>query len=150
MEKENKIVNWNGDLANLPFNDLAADEMGMFLTVCYEYQRQKNNLVKIELSELERLGSFYTYGKQKLRACIEGMFKKLLKFYFVYEDDKHFECFTIFTRLNIDCENNFIEISVNKPSVSLLNESRLIYTPIELIKDSKLNDNELDLDDIPF
>lgn len=45
-------------------------------------------------------------------------------------------------------ENRIVD--VNKPFVSLLNKSRLIYTPIELIKDSKLNDNELDLDDIPF
>lgn len=150
MEKENKIVNWNGDLADLPFNDLAADEMGMFLAVCYECQRQGNNLVKIELSELERFGGFYVYGKQRLCACTESMFKKLLKFYFVYEDDKHFECFTIFTRLNIDCENNFIEISVNKPFVSLLNESRLIYTLTELLEHRKLDDSELDLDDIPF
>ena len=69
MEKENKIVNWNGDLADLPFNDLTADEMGVFLAVCYECQRQGNNLVKIELSELERLGRFYAYGKQRLDAC---------------------------------------------------------------------------------
>lgn len=150
MEKENKIVNWNGDLADLPFNDLAADEVGMFLAVCYECQRQENNLVKIELSELERFGDFYVYGKQRLCACTESMFKKLLKFYFVYEDDKHFECFTIFTRLNIDHENNFIEISVNKPFVSLLNELRLVYTPTELIRDNELDDSKLDLDDIPF
>ena len=150
MEKENKIVNWNGDLADLPFNDLAADEMGMFLTVCYECQRQKNNLVKIELSELERLGSFYTYGKQKLCDCVDSMFKKLLKFYFVYEDDKHCDFFVIFTRLNIDYENNFIEISINEPFMFLLNESRLIYTLTELLEHSKLDDSELDLDDIPF
>ena len=154
MEKENKIVNWNGDLADLPFNDLTADEMGVFLAVCYECQGRENNLVKIELSELERLGCFYAYGKQKLRACIgvciEGMFKKLLKFYFVYEDDKHFECFTLFTKLNIDYENNFVEISVNEPFVSLLNELRLVYTPTELIRDNELDDSELDLDDIPF
>ena len=90
MEKENKIVNWNGDLADLPFNDLTADEMGMSLAVCYECRRRENNLVKIEFSELERLGYFYAYGKQKLRACIEGMFKRLLKFYLICEDDKHF------------------------------------------------------------
>lgn len=69
MEKENKIVNWNGDLADLPFNDLTADEMGVFLAVCYECQRRENNLVKIELSELKRLGCFYAYGKQRLDAC---------------------------------------------------------------------------------
>lgn len=148
MEKENKIVNWNGDLADLPFNDLTTDEISMFLAVCYECQKQKNNLIRIELSELEWLGSYYIYGK--LCACVESMFKKLLKFCFVYKDDKHCDFFTIFTRLNIDCENNFIEISVNEPFVSLLNESRLIYTPTELIKDSKLDNGELDLDDIPF
>lgn len=27
MEKENKIVNWNGDLIDLPFNNLTTDEM---------------------------------------------------------------------------------------------------------------------------
>lgn len=150
MEKENKIVNWNGDLANLPFNDLTADEMGVFLAVCYECQRRENNLVKIELSELERLGCFYAYGKQKLRACVESMFKKLLKFCFIYKDDKHFDCFTLFTRLNIDHENNFIEISVNEPFMLLLNESRLIYMLTELLEHSKLDDSELDLDDIPF
>ena len=69
MEKENKIINWNGDLADLPFNDLTADEMGVFLAVCYECQRRESNLVKIELSELERLGFFYAYGKQRLDVC---------------------------------------------------------------------------------
>ena len=34
--------------------------------------------------------------------------------------------------------------------MSLLNESRLIYTLAELLEYSKLGDNELDLDDIPF
>lgn len=58
MEKENKIVNWNGDLADLPFNDLTVDEMGVFLAVCYECQRQKNSLVKIDSSELERLSRY--------------------------------------------------------------------------------------------
>lgn len=150
MEKENTIIDLNNDLVDLPFNNLTADEMGMFLAVCYECQKQKNNLVRIELSELERLGCFYVYGKQKLRACIEGMFKKLLKFYFVYKDDKHCDFFVIFTRLNIDYENNFIEISVNEPFMLLLNESRLIYALTELLEHSKLDDSELDLDDIPF
>ena len=150
MGKENKIVNWNGDLADLPFNNLTAEEMGMFLAVCYECQRQENNLVKIDLAELERFGSLYAYGKQRLCACVESMFKKLLKFYFVYKDDKHYECFILFTRLNIDYENNFIEISVNKPFVSLLNESRLIYMFTELLEHGKLGDSELNLDDIPF
>lgn len=78
------------------------------------------------------------------------MFKKLLKFYLVYKDDKHFDFFVIFTRLNIDYENNFIEIFVNEPFMLLLNESRLIYTLTELLEHSKLDDSELDLDDILF
>ena len=65
-------------------------------------------------------------------------------------DNKYCDFFTIFTRLNIDCENNFIEISVNKPFVSLLNESKLIYMLTELLEHSKLDNGELDLDDIPF
>lgn len=150
MEKENTIIDLNNNLVDLPFNNLTADEMGVFLAVCYECQRRENNLVKIELSELERLGCFYAYDKQRLCACVESMFKKLLKFYFIYEDDKHFECFTIFTKLNIDYENNFVEISVNEPFVSLLNELRLVYTPTELIRDNELDDSKLDLDDIPF
>lgn len=148
MEKGNMIIDLNNDLVDLPFNNLTADEMGMFLAVCYECQRQKNSLVRIELSELEWLGSYYIYGK--LCACVESMFKKLLKFCFVYKDDKHCDFFTIFTRLNIGHENNFIEISVNKPFVSLLNESRLIYMLTELLEHSKLDNDELDLDDIPF
>ena len=74
----------------------------------------------------------------------------MLKFCFVYKDDKHCDFFVIFTRLNIDHENNFIEISVNEPFVFLLNEQRLIYTLTELLEHSKLDDSELDLDDIPF
>lgn len=58
--------------------------------------------------------------------------------------------FVIFTRLNIDHEDNFIEISVNEPFMFLLNESRFIYTLTELLKHSKLDDGELDLDDISF
>lgn len=50
----------------------------------------------------------------------------------------------------INLENNFIEISVNEPFVFLLNEQRLIYTLTELLEHSKLDDSELDLDDIPF
>lgn len=148
MEKENTIIDVNNDLVDLPFNNLTADEMSVFLAVCYECQRQKNNLVKIELSELEWLGNYYIYGK--LCACVESMFKKLLKFCFVYKDDKHCDFFTIFTRLNIDCENNFIEISVNEPFMLLLNESRLIYMLTELLEHRKLDDSELDLNDMPF
>lgn len=150
MEKENTIIDLNNDLVDLPFNNLTADEMGMFLAVCYECQKQKNNLVRIELSELEWLGSYYAYGKQKLCACVESMFKKLLKFCFIYKDDKRYDFFTIFTRLNIDHENNFIEISVNKPFMLLLNESRLIYMLTELLEHRKLDDSELDLNDMPF
>lgn len=138
MEKENKIINWNNDLADLPFGDLTANEMDIFLAICYECQRQKNSLVKIELLELKRLGRFYDYGKQRLCNCAKSMFEKLLKFYFVDRDDNHYDCFTLFTRLNIDYENNFIEISVNKPFVFLLNESRLIYTPTELFEHASL------------
>lgn len=58
------IIDLNNDLVDLPFNNLTADEMGMFLAVYYECQRQENNLVKIDLSELERLSSYYAYGKQ--------------------------------------------------------------------------------------
>lgn len=150
MEKGNTIINLNNGLADLPFNNLTVDEMGIFLAICYECQRQENNLVKIELSKLERFGSFYVYGKQRLCACVESMFKKLLKFYFIYKDDKRFDCFTIFTGFNINYENNFIEISVNEPFVSLLNELRLVYTPTELIRDNELDDSKLDLDNIPF
>lgn len=69
MEKENTIIDLNNDLVDLPFNNLTADEIGMFLAICYECQRQKNSLIKIELSELEQLGSFNAYGKQRLDAC---------------------------------------------------------------------------------
>lgn len=78
MEKENTIIDLNNDLADLPFNSLTADEMGMFLAVCYECQKQKNSLVRIDLSELEWLGSYYAYGK--LCACVESMFKSCLSF----------------------------------------------------------------------
>ena len=80
MKKENTIIDLNNDLVDLPFNNLAADEMGMFLAVCYECQRRENNLVKIELSELERFGGFYVYGKQRLCTCTESMFKSCLNF----------------------------------------------------------------------
>lgn len=130
MEKENKIVNWNGDLADLPFNDLTADEMGVFLAVCYECQRQKDNLIKIKLLELERLGGFNTYGKQRLGAYIESVFKKLLRLYFVCKDDKHYDCFILFTRFRVGYENGFVEISVNEPFMHLLNDLRLNYTSI--------------------
>ena len=130
MEKENKIVNWNGDLADLPFNDLTVDEMDIFLAVCYECQRQKNNLVKIKLSELERLGSFSAYGKQRFGTYIESVFKKLLRLYFVYKDDKHYDCFILFTRFSVDYENDFVEVSVNEPFMHLLNDLRLNYTSI--------------------
>lgn len=43
-----------------------------------------------------------------------------------------------------------IEISINEPFVFLLNESRLIYMLTELLEHSKLDDSELDLDDVPF
>lgn len=139
-------------MIDLPFNNLAADEMSMFLAVCCECKRQGNNLVKIDLLELEQFGAFSAYAKQRLNACVESMYKKLLKFYFVCKDDKHYECFTLFTRLNIYYENDFIEIFINEPFVSLLNvnESRLVYALTELIKDSKLDDSELDLNDMPF
>ena len=52
MEKENKIINWNNNLADLPFRNLTANEMDIFLAVCCECQRQKDNLVRIEFSKL--------------------------------------------------------------------------------------------------
>ena len=130
MEKENKIINWNKDLADLPFDNLTADEMGMFLAVCYECQKQKNNLVRIEFSKLGKLGDFNACGKQKFGTCIERVFKKLLRLYFVYKDDKHYDCFILFTRFRVDYENDFVEISVNEPFMYLLNDLRLNYTSI--------------------
>ena len=130
MEKENRIINWSGDLADLSFGNLTANEMDIFLAVCCKYQRQKSNLVKMKLPELERLGRFNAYGKQRLCDCVKSMFEKLLKFYFVYKDDKHYDCFILFTRFRIDYENDFIEISVNEPFVHLLNDLRLNYTSI--------------------
>ena len=41
MEKENTIIDLNNGLVDLPFNNLTADEMGMFLAVCYECQNRK-------------------------------------------------------------------------------------------------------------
>lgn len=130
MEKENKIINWNNNLADLPFRNLTASEMDIFLAVCCECQRQGSNLVKISLSELEQLGNFNAYGKQRLGACIESVFKKLLRLYFIYKDDKHYDCFILFTRFRVDYENDFIEISINEPFIRLLNDLRLNYTSI--------------------
>lgn len=66
------------------------------------------------------------------------MIKKLLKLYFVDRDDKHYEYFTLFTKFRIDCEDNFIEISVNEPFIYLLNELRSNYTSIELMEHAQL------------
>lgn len=130
MEKENKIINWNKDLTDLPFRNLTANEMNIFLAVCCECQRQKDNLIRIEFSKLGRFDNFNAYGKQRLGAYIESVFKKLLRLYFVYKDDKHYDCFILFTRFRVDYENDFIEISVNEPFVHLLNDLRLNYTSI--------------------
>lgn len=66
------------------------------------------------------------------------MIKKLLKLYFVDRDDKHYEYFTLFTKFRVDCEDNFIEISVNEPFIYLLNELRSNYTSIELMEHAQL------------
>lgn len=121
-------MNWSNDLTDLPFESFTANEVNIFLAICYKCQRQGNNLVKISLSELEQLGSFNAYGEQRLGAYIESVFKKLLRLYFVYKDDKHCDCFILFTRFRADYENDFIEISVNEPFVHLLNDLRLNYT----------------------
>lgn len=130
MTNTNIIGVSNGNLLDSVFENLTENETNMFLTVCYKCQRQKSNLVKIELSELERLGSFNAHGKQRLGAYIESVFKKLLRLYFVYKDDKHYDCFILFTRFRVEYENDFIEISVNEPFVHLLNNLRLNYTSI--------------------
>ena len=130
MTNTNIIGVSNGNLLDSVFENLTGNEMNMFLTVCYKCQRQKSNLVRIEFSKLGRLDDFNAYGKQRLGACIENMFKKLLRLYFVYKDDKHYDCFVLFTRFRIDYENDFIEISVNEPFVHLLNDLRLNYTSI--------------------
>ena len=130
MTNTNIIGVSNGNLLNSVFENLTENEMNMFLTVCYKCQRQKINLVRIEFSKLGRLDDFNAYGKQRLGAYIENMFKKLLRLYFVYKDDKHCDCFILFTRFRADYENDFIEISVNEPFVHLLNELRLNYTSI--------------------
>ena len=110
----------NSNLMDLVFKNLTAREADIFLAVCYKCQRRGNKLVKIDLSELEQIGGFYAYDKQRLCACVESIFKKLLKFYFVYKDDKHYDCFTLFTRFRIDYEDNFVEISVNEPFMNRL------------------------------
>lgn len=46
------------------------------------------------------------------------------------DDDKHYDCFILFTRFRVDYENDFIEISVNEPFIHLLNDLRLNYTSI--------------------
>lgn len=130
MEKENKIINWNNNLADLPFRNLTANEMDIFLAVCCECQKQKNNLVRIEFSKLGRLSNFNACGKQRFGAYIESVFKKLLRLYFVYKDDKHYDCFILFTRFRVDYENDFVEVSVNEPFMYLLNNLRLSYTSI--------------------
>lgn len=55
MEKGNEIVNWSNDLTDLPFKNFTANEVDIFLAVCYKCQRQKTNLIKIPFSEIERL-----------------------------------------------------------------------------------------------
>lgn len=138
MEKGNEIVNWSNDLTDLPFKNFTANEVDIFLAICYKCQRQGSNLVKIGFSELEQLGNFNAYGKQRLSVCVDSMIKKLLKLYFVDRDDKHYEYFTLFTKFRIDCENGFIEISVNEPFIYLLNELRSNYTSIELMEHAQL------------
>ena len=125
MEKENKIINWNNNLADLPFRNLTANEIDIFLAVCCEYQRQKDNLVRIEFSKLVRFSNFNVCSKQRLGAYIEGGFKKLLRLYFVYKDDKHYDCFVLFVRFRVDYKNGFVEISVNEPFMHLLSDLRL-------------------------
>ena len=63
----------NANLMDLVFKNLTAKEADMFLAICCKCQRQGDNLVKISLSELEQLGSFNSYGKQRLGACVEKL-----------------------------------------------------------------------------
>ena len=138
MKREAEIVNWSNDLTDLPFKNFTASELDIFLAICYKCQRQKSDLVKIKLSELERLGNFNAYGKQRLGACVENMIKKLIKLYFVDRDDKHYDCFTLFTRFKTNYEDGFIEISVNEPFIYLLNELKSNYTSIEILEHASL------------
>lgn len=130
MTNTNIIGVSNGNLLDSVFENLTENEINIFLAVCCECQRQKDNLVKIEFSKLGRFDNFNAYGKQRLSAYIESVFKKLLRLYFVYKDDKHCDCFILFTRFRVDYENGLIEISVNEPFVHLLNDLRLNYTSI--------------------
>lgn len=116
-----KIINVsNGNLLDSIFENLTAKEADIFLAVCYKCQKQGNNLVKINLPELEEIGGFNFYGKQRLGACVENIFKKLLRFYLVYKDDNHYDCFALFARFRIDYDNNFVEVSINEPFMNRL------------------------------
>lgn len=138
MKKEAEIVNWSNDLTDLPFKNFTANDLDIFLAICYRCQRQKSNLVNITFSELERLGNFNAYGKRRLGVCAENMIKKLLKLYFVDKDDNHYDCFPLFARFRIDYENSFIEVSVNEPFIYLLNELKSNYTSMELFEHASL------------
>ena len=67
MKKGNEIVNWSNDLTDLPFKNFTANEVDIFLAICYRCQRQGTRTIKITFDKLRELSYFSAKNNERFQ-----------------------------------------------------------------------------------
>lgn len=128
----NTNISMGNDLITLPLKNFTANEMDLFLAICYKCQRQGSTELRIPVAELRQLAKYKNVSNKDLMDAIESTGKKITSLSFtIKKTNTHFSIFIPFTVFDFDL-NTDLRVRVNDEFLYLFNDFVGDYTTMDI------------------
>jgi len=131
--KKNYITKYQNDLNLVPLKDFKAIEIDLFFSICTKIKEQGTRKVKYTFEDLRELSNYHSHNtRERFINDLQHVYDKMQQLVYTERTEKKIRKFNLFSFYEIDLEDDYVEIVLNKDLEHILNNLTGNFTRFEL------------------
>lgn len=132
-KKNNYITKYQNELNLVPLKDFKAIEIDLFFSICTKIKEQGIRKVKYTFEDLRELGNYHSHNtRERFINDLQHVYDKMQQLVYTERTEKKIRKFNLFSFYEIDLEDDYVEIALNKDLEHILNNLTGNFTRFEL------------------
>lgn len=131
--KNNYITKYQNELNLVPLKDFKAIEIDLFFSICTKIKEQGTRKVKYTFEDLRELSNYHSHNtRERFINDLQHVYDKMQQLVYTERTEKKIRKFNLFSFYEIDLEDDYVEIALNKDLEHILNNLTGNFTRFEL------------------
>lgn len=133
MAKENNLVVYKNEFNTVPLRSFNGTEMDLLMAIMSQMKDKGLTEVEFSFEKLKELSKYNrTNALDPFIDDLKSTYNKLISLNVCFENDKKFVSFVLFTKYEVDKEEQTVKVRVNEEFKDLINQMTGNFTRFEL------------------